>query len=888
MVLMYQGCIFEILFSLVYVNEKGNEVAESAVNSAIGYIEQSGKYNLKLEVTRVSGNRNNDSNEMLKSLCENYHRMLDNKRPPHLVLDTTMTDMASETVKIFTRGLALPTISASYGQNGDLREWNNLDIIERKYLIQVSPPADLIPEMIRKLVVRQLMISAAIMYDKTFVMDHKHQSLLRNIATRHLISEINPTEIDQQLLRMIKFDLVNFFILGSLETIKLVLDSAWKHNLFNKNKKYAFYILTQDLGDLLECEIKNGTIFFGQPSVNKNFKSRLDFLKKTYFLDGKPEMTASFYFDLSIQAFLTVRNMMIDGTLYYTKNPKYITCDEYNKLNKPTRAGLDLEVMFKMQTEHTIESPSFGNLVVVSNGLSSMRFEMNLNLIDFRQGHVSRKITVGNWMGGIDSNISDVNSKIFDSYHAVLTYRVVVAEQTPFIFRDPEHPKGYNGYCIDLMDKIGKLAKFEYEVILATNNEFGHMDEKGHWNGLIKDLMDKKADIGLGPISVMEERESVIDFTVPYYDLVGITILMKIPYVPTSLFKFLGVLEDEVWYCIIAAYFFTSFLLWIFDRMSPMSYRNNPEKYENDNDNRDFTLKECLWFCMTSLTPQGGGEAPKNSSGRFAAGAWWLFGFIIISSYTANLAAFLTVSRLETPIESLDDLAKQYKIQYAPMNGSQSATYFLRMKNIEKRFYEIWKDMSLNRTMNDTERAKLAVWDYPVSQRYSKMWIAMTQAGFPKSLEEAVKRVRDSPSSSEGFAYLGDGTDIKYLEMTNCDLKPVGEEFSRKPYALALPEGSSLKNQLNTAILMLLNMRELEHLKEKWWNKNPNKIVCDEQDNQSDGISIQNIGGVFIIIFVGIGISLVTLAFEYWWIKCRKPSEVTAIEVLSRSENERH
>ena len=67
---------------------------------------------------------------------------------------------------------------------------------------------------------------------------------------------------------------------------------------------------------------------------------------------------------------------------------------------------------------------------------------------------------------------------------------------------------------------------------------------------------------------------------------------------------------------------------------------------------------------MTSLTPQGGGEAPKNLSGRLVAATWWLFGFIIIASYTANLAAFLTVSRLETPVGSLDDLNKQYRIEY--------------------------------------------------------------------------------------------------------------------------------------------------------------------------------------------------------------------------------
>ena len=126
----------------------------------------------------------------------------------------------------------------------------------------------------------------------------------------------------------------------------------------------------------------------------------------------------------------------------------------------------------------------------------------------------------------------------------------------------------------------------------------------------------------------MAERENVIDFTVPYYDLVGISILMAKPQVSTSLFKFLTVLENDVWGCILAAYFFTrytilsvatinsfqteflnqfdSILLWIFDRWSPYSYQNNKEKYADDpeEEKREFSLKESLWFSMTSLTPQ--------------------------------------------------------------------------------------------------------------------------------------------------------------------------------------------------------------------------------------------------------------------------------------------
>lgn len=80
------------------------------------------------------------------------------------------------------------------------------------------------------------------------------------------------------------------------------------------------------------------------------------------------------------------------------------------------------------------------------------------------------------------------------------------------------------------------------------------------------------------------------------------------------------------------------------------------------------------------------------------------------------------------------------------------------------------------------------------------------------------------------------------------------------------------------SILQLLNRRELERLKEQWWNRNPKAKKCEKQDDQSDGISIQNIGGVFIVIFVGIGLACITLAFEYWWYKYRKVTKVIDVQ----------
>lgn len=107
---------------------------------------------------------------MFFTVCTKYSQMLDTQSPPHIILDTTTTGLASETVKSFTAALGLPTISASFGQAGDLRQWRNLDENEMEYLIQIMPPADVIPEIVRTIVLHQNITNAAILFDDSFGM----------------------------------------------------------------------------------------------------------------------------------------------------------------------------------------------------------------------------------------------------------------------------------------------------------------------------------------------------------------------------------------------------------------------------------------------------------------------------------------------------------------------------------------------------------------------------------------------------------------------------------------------------------------------------------------------------------------------------------------------
>lgn len=66
----------------------------------------------------------------------------------------------------------------------------------------------------------------------------------------------------------------------------------------------------------------------------------------------------------------------------------------------------------------------------------------------------------------------------------------------------------------------------------------------------------------------------------------------------------------------------------------------------------------------------------QATSTRIVGGIWWFFTLIMISSYTANLAAFLTVERMITPIENAEDLAGQTEISYGTLESGSTMTFF--------------------------------------------------------------------------------------------------------------------------------------------------------------------------------------------------------------------
>ena len=66
----------------------------------------------------------------------------------------------------------------------------------------------------------------------------------------------------------------------------------------------------------------------------------------------------------------------------------------------------------------------------------------------------------------------------------------------------------------------------------------------------------------------------------------------------------------------------------------------------------------------------------RSISGRTLAAFWWAASTIIIATYTANLAAFLTYNRMKPSINSVEELGAQMDVTYGTIKNSPAQEFF--------------------------------------------------------------------------------------------------------------------------------------------------------------------------------------------------------------------
>ncbi|XP_050301836.1 glutamate receptor ionotropic, kainate 2-like isoform X11 [Anthonomus grandis grandis] len=459
------------------------------------------------------------------------------------------------------------------------------------------------------------------------------------------------------------------------------------------------------------------------------------------------------------------------------------------------------------------------------------RIRFKLDLLKLKQHAL---VKVGEWHPGMGVNITDRNA-FFDHGSMNVTLVVTTILETPYVMMHGS--KNYTGntrfygFCIDILERVSQEVGFDYLLDLVPDRKYGACDpETGLWNGMVRELMMHKADLAVGSMTINYARESVIDFTKPFMNL-GISILFKVPSSPqTRLFSFMNPLAPDIWMYVLSAYILVSITMFVVARFSPYEWQSpHPCDLENEQLKNQFSLANSFWFTIGTLMQQGSDLNPKATSTRIVGGIWWFFTLIIISSYTANLAAFLTVERMITPIENAEDLASQTEIPYGTLESGSTMTFF--------------RDSMI--------------------ETYKKMWRFMENkkpSVFVPTYEEGIKKVLEG-----NYAFLMESTMLDYIVQRDCNLTQIGGLLDSKGYGIATPMGSPWRDKISLAILELQEKGEIQMLYDKWWKNTGETCTRNDKSKESkaNSLGVDNIGGVFVVLLCGLAFAVIIAIIEF-------------------------
>ncbi|MBN3325717.1 GRIK5 protein, partial [Atractosteus spatula] len=485
------------------------------------------------------------------------------------------------------------------------------------------------------------------------------------------------------------------------------------------------------------------------------------------------------------------------------------------------------------------------------------------------------------------------------------TLTVTTILEDPYVMRKTNYQEfagndQYEGFCVDMLKELADILKFSYSIKLVDDGLYGAPEPNGSWTGMVGELINRKADLAVAGFTITAEREKVIDFSKPFMTL-GISILYRVHLGrKPGYFSFLDPFSPAVWLFMLLAYLAVSCVLFLAARLSPYEWYNPHPCLRERRDvlENQYTLGNSLWFPVGGFMQQGSEIMPRALSTRCVSGVWWAFTLIIISSYTANLAAFLTVQRMEVPIESADDLADQTNIEYGTIHGGSTMTFFMNSR------YQTYQRM----------------WNYMLSKQPSV---------FVKSTEEGIARVLNSK-----YAFLLESTMNEYHRRLNCNLTQIGGLLDTKGYGIGMPlgerqdrgegrerhlytgtsgvhsvspvwgtvplcqcsqvfreslcltcaslPGSPFRDEITLAILQLQENNRLEILKRRWWEGGQ---CPKEEDHRAKGLGMENIGGIFVVLICGLIIAVFVAIMEFVW-STRRSAETD--EVRHHSNRHRH
>ncbi|MEM0999645.1 MAG: transporter substrate-binding domain-containing protein [Bacteroidota bacterium] len=331
-----------------------------------------------------------------------------------------------------------------------------------------------------------------------------------------------------------------------------------------------------------------------------------------------------------------------------------------------------------------------------------------------------------------DDDILPTDSLATDTLASPRHVVIGAKNSPPFMYRENGQ---WTGISFQLWQLIAQELNITYEFRDRTLPE------------ILDDLENGHIDICINPLTVTSERIQQFDFTQPFYGshsaVASVAQESKSAWDYARQFFSLSFLKVILLLLLVLLIF--GFLVWFFER------RSNPDEFSNNLQG----LWSGLWWSAVTMTTVGyGDKSPRTLGGRMVGLIWMFTAVIIISSFTASITSALTVDRLDSDIEKLEDLRK-HKTGSLVASASSS---FLKHNYIR---HQLFDEIEAGLWALEDGKIEAFVYDEPILRYY-----------------------------------------IEEMQLEETRILPL--KFNPQYYSFALPKGSELIAEINPVLLSFI------------------------------------------------------------------------------------
>ncbi|XP_071080772.1 glutamate receptor ionotropic, kainate glr-3-like [Haliotis cracherodii] len=378
-----------------------------------------------------------------------------------------------------------------------------------------------------------------------------------------------------------------------------------------------------------------------------------------------------------------------------------------------------------------------------------------------------------------------------------------------------------SGPVYGILQKMAIALNFSYLLNPPADKEWGQ-EINGSWDGMIGQLQRRDVDLVAAYLSVHEDRTAVMDFLTPPIMYSYVDVMYK------------KVDDDSRRWLLLAKPFKLEVFLLVFlcGFLFQLVYRITLNGTEVGLSKYGYCY-EMLWYTKETLLKQDlpmsrPKPSPESCSSKVLIAFWWLLLLVVVSIYSANLVAGLSVKKQKPPFSNLMELVerKDYTLGM-PIEG---INYYLFKTSPRKEVRRAWARMA--------------------KENKTKPFIMSTD------YDAHYRRVQTGKHAVFMYSHQ-----IKKYTDEDCRLAALGEKISWQQSAFGVPLHSPLKDDLENVINILVASGMLQKLFERPENHQYHNRTCQVQ-GVGEGITIERLLGAVFVVGAGVVLSVLTLMLE--------------------------